>query len=94
MVLVTLTVMSPQKSSSHDVWALWLNEGGYESKGLSFFVGLITPVFAFVGADGAVHMCEEIKHASTVLPRALLGKFVDLFKRTLVRVGHEGTVSI
>ncbi|KAF2792521.1 amino acid transporter [Melanomma pulvis-pyrius CBS 109.77] len=73
VVLVTLTVMAPHKSDSKDVWALWLNEGGYESKGVSFFVGLITPVFAYTGADGAVHMCEEIRNASTVLPWAMMG---------------------
>ncbi|KAJ4299251.1 hypothetical protein N0V90_004495 [Kalmusia sp. IMI 367209] len=76
VVLVTLTVMAPEKSSSHDVFVLFVNEGGYKSKGLSFFVGLITPVFAFTGADGAVHMCEEIKHASTALPNALLGSVI------------------
>ncbi|KAF2439660.1 amino acid transporter [Karstenula rhodostoma CBS 690.94] len=73
VVLITLTTLAPQKRSSHEVWQLFLNQGGYESKGLSFFVGLITPVFAFTGADGAVHMCEEIRHSSTALPNALLG---------------------
>lgn len=72
VVLVVLTVKAPVKSSHHDVWALFLNEGGYESKGLSFFVGLITPVFAFSGADGAVHMSEEIRNSSRVVPWALM----------------------
>ena len=71
--LIVLTVMAPVKSESKDVWALFLNQGGYESKGVSFFVGLITPLFSFAGADGAVHMCEEIKSASTVLPWAMMG---------------------
>jgi choline transport protein len=74
IVLVTVIVLAPQKSSSKDVWAQFLNQGGYESKGLSFFVGLITPVFAFSGADGAVHMCEEIKASSSTLPWAMMGK--------------------
>lgn len=69
--VIVLTVMAPAKSKNADVWALFLNEGGYESKGVSFFVGLITPVFAFTGADGAVHMSEEIRHASRVVPWAL-----------------------
>lgn len=73
IVLVTLTVLAPNKSSSDDVWALFLNQGGYESKGVSFFVGLITPVFAFSGADGAVHMAEEIKNSSRILPWSMLG---------------------
>lgn len=72
VVLVVMAVMSPTKSSNADVWALFLNEGGYESKGLSWFVGLITPVFAFSGADGAVHMSEEIKHSSRVVPWAMI----------------------
>ncbi|KAF2475588.1 amino acid transporter [Lindgomyces ingoldianus] len=76
IVLVTLVVLAPQKTTASEVWTLFLNEGGYESKGLSFFVGLITPVFAFTGADGAVHMSEEIKHASTVLPWAMIGSIM------------------
>lgn len=77
VVLVCLTVLAPQKSTSSDVWALFLNSGGYESKGLSFFVGLLSPLFAFTGADGAVHMCEEIKNSTRVLPSAMLGKSFD-----------------
>jgi amino acid transporter len=73
IVLVCLTVLAPNKSSSSDVWAQFLNQGGYESKSLSFFVGLITPVFSFMGADGAVHMAEEIQNSSRVLPKAMLG---------------------
>jgi choline transport protein len=72
IVIIVLTVMAPTKSSSADVWALFLNAGGYESKGVSFFVGLITPVFAFSGADGAVHMSEEIKNSSKVVPWAMM----------------------
>lgn len=73
--LVVITVMSPTKSSNENVWTLFLNEGGYESKGLSFFVGLITPLFAFSGADGAVHLSEEIRNASRVVPWALMSEF-------------------
>jgi choline transport protein len=83
VVLVVLCVMAPEKSSSHDVWALFLNEGGYESKGLSFFVGLITPVFAFTGADGAVHMCEEIRNARRAVPWALNCKSHDIPQDTV-----------
>ena len=74
VVVVVLAVKSPVKSSNAEVWATFLNEGGYESKGLSFFVGLITPVFAFSGADGAVHMSEEIKGSSRVVPWALMSR--------------------
>ena len=79
VVLVVIAVMAPVKSANSDVWALWLNQGGYESKGLSFFVGLITPVFAFSGADGAVHMSEEIRGSSRVVPWALSSKLSCFF---------------
>lgn len=76
IILVVITAMSPMKSSDSEVWTLFLNEGGYESKGLSFFVGLITPVFAFTGVDGAVHMSEEVRNSSKVVPRAMLGTYL------------------
>ncbi|KAK5119365.1 hypothetical protein LTR85_007721 [Meristemomyces frigidus] len=55
-----------------NVWDLFLNLGGYDSSGLSFFVGLIGPVFAFMGADGANHMSEECSNPRTTIPWALV----------------------
>lgn len=40
--------------------------------GLSTLVGLITPITAFLGADAAVHMAEELKDASRNLPRVMM----------------------
>jgi choline transport protein len=59
------------RGDSHDVFVKYLVNGGYE-KGTFFFVGLITTVFAFIGADGAIHMSGEIRNASAVVPRALV----------------------
>jgi len=69
-ILITLTYLAPH-GNAHDVFVKYLSLGGY-SDGTAFFVGLITTVFAFIGADGAIHMCEEIKNASTVVPYSLL----------------------
>lgn len=69
-ILITLTYLAPH-GTSYDVFVQYLALGGYDN-GTSFFVGLITTVFAFIGADGAIHMSEEIKNASTVVPHALL----------------------
>ncbi|KAF2035372.1 hypothetical protein EK21DRAFT_54500 [Setomelanomma holmii] len=76
VVLIVITVMSPMKSGNEEVWTTFLNGGGYESKGLSFMVGWITPIFAFSGADGAVHMVEEIRNSSRVVPWALMSKYI------------------
>ncbi|KAI9733682.1 MAG: hypothetical protein M1834_003285 [Cirrosporium novae-zelandiae] len=69
-VLIPLVYLAPH-SSADDVFAKFLTMGGYDM-GLSWFVGLLTPIFAFVGADGAMHMCEEVKDASTVVPNSLM----------------------
>ena len=51
-VLISIIVMGSHASNA-DVWGSFLNLGGYSSSGLSYFVGLTGPAFAFLGADGA-----------------------------------------
>ena len=51
-VLISVTVMGSHAPNA-DIWGSFLNLGGYSSSGLSFFVGLTGPAFAFLGADGA-----------------------------------------
>lgn len=47
-VLIPLVYMGPHGSAS-DVFTLFLNEGGWSTQGLSFFVGLLGSVFSFLG---------------------------------------------
>ena len=70
-ILISLIVMG-RHHSNEEVWGLWLNFSGYSQPGVGFFVGLIGPVFAFMGADGATHMSEEVMRPRTTIPRALL----------------------
>ncbi|KUJ19903.1 uncharacterized protein LY89DRAFT_580511, partial [Mollisia scopiformis] len=70
-ILITLIILGPHGSTSF-VFRTWLNEGGWPTQGLSFFVGLIGNVFAFVGADGAFHMSEEIHNPSLIVPRSIM----------------------
>ncbi|KAI1120828.1 putative GABA permease [Nemania abortiva] len=69
--ILPLTLLG-QSTSSEAVWDTWLNLGGWQTQGLSFSIGLLGNVFSFIGADGAIHMSEEIHNAATVLPRSLL----------------------
>ena len=50
-ILIPLTVLAPH-GSAHDVFAVFSNSGAFQTQGLSFFVGIITSVFAFVGMYG------------------------------------------
>ena len=47
-VLIPLVRLAPHVPAS-DVFAQFLNQGGWSSDGLSFFVGIVTSVFAFIG---------------------------------------------
>lgn len=70
-VLIPLWVLAPLNSPTQ-VFGEFLNLGGWDTKGLSFFVGLLAPVYTLIGADSAVHMSEEIRNASLVLPKAIM----------------------
>ena len=48
VILIPLVYLAPHGSAS-DVFATFLNTGGWQTNGLSFFVGLITSVFSFLG---------------------------------------------
>lgn len=47
-IMIPLVYMAPHGSAS-DVFTLFLNQGGWKTTGLSFFVGLYGNVFAFLG---------------------------------------------
>lgn len=70
-VLIPLWILAP-RNPAEQVFTEFLNLGGWNSNGLAFMVGLLSPVYTLIGADSAVHMSEEIKDASLVLPRAIM----------------------
>lgn len=48
VIIIPLIYLSP-RWAAEDVFTQFLSLGGYENKGLAFFIGLVTTVFAFVG---------------------------------------------
>ncbi|KAL8752452.1 MAG: hypothetical protein Q9184_005731 [Pyrenodesmia sp. 2 TL-2023] len=70
-ILIPLVYMAPHGNAT-EVFTTFLNQGGWQTTGLSFFIGLQGTVFAFLGADAAIHMSEEIANASTNVPRSIL----------------------
>lgn len=42
------------------------------SIGLSTLIGMLSPIFSFIGPDSAVHLAEECTDASRTLPRVML----------------------
>jgi amino acid transporter len=70
-VLIPLWILAP-RNSAQEVFTEFQNLGGWSTTGLAFMVGLLSPIYTLIGADSAVHMSEEIKDASLVLPRAIM----------------------
>lgn len=54
-ILLPLLILG-EHQDPHQVFGLWLNLGKLPTQGTSFMVGLLGPVFMFLGADGAVHV--------------------------------------
>ncbi|RAQ62123.1 choline transport protein [Aspergillus flavus] len=70
-ILIPMVYMA-NHNTAEQVFTQFLNEGQWPSQGLSFFVGLIGPVFAFAGGDAAVHLSEEITNATVAVPLSLM----------------------
>ncbi|KAL7780246.1 hypothetical protein CFE70_010268 [Pyrenophora teres f. teres 0-1] len=66
-ILIPLVYLAPDAS----IFTTFVNSGGWSTQGLSFMVGLPSSVFALVGVDSCVHMAEEVKDSSRVVPRAI-----------------------
>lgn len=54
-VMLTLVLMG-EHTSSDAVFDTWYNLGGWKTQGLSFCIGILGNVFAFLGADCAIHV--------------------------------------
>lgn len=70
-ILYPLIFLGDHNSPS-EVFTTFSNQGHWATQGLSFCVGLLGNVYAFLGADAAVHMSEEIHNAAVVVPRTLI----------------------
>jgi len=74
-VMVPLVWLAPHGSGSF-VFTTFINDGGWSTQGLSFFVGISANAFAFLGADSVYHMSEEIQNAAIVVPRSIVWSIV------------------
>ncbi|PYH88862.1 choline transport protein [Aspergillus ellipticus CBS 707.79] len=70
-IIIPLVYLGDHNPAS-DVFGQFSNEGEFPTMGLSFLVGMVGNMFAFTGADAAVHMSEEIHDAERVVPQSIL----------------------
>jgi choline transport protein len=70
-VLIVLWVLADTTPAS-EIFTTFNNGGGWSIQGASCLVGILSPVFSFVGPDAATHMAEELQDASRSLPLAMV----------------------
>lgn len=72
LAFFTLFWATAERTPAREAFTTWTDGGGWNSMGVSALVGLSTPLWCFIGPDAAVHMSEELKDASVLLPRAMM----------------------
>jgi amino acid transporter len=53
--MTTLLALGPHENAK-EVFTTFINNGGWDSQGLSFCIGMMGTVYAFVGGDGVIHV--------------------------------------
>lgn len=69
--LVIMWVMGPRGNAA-DVFTNFQDDNHWGSVGLSTLIAMVAPIATYIGGDSAVHLAEELKDASYVLPRAMI----------------------
>ena len=64
VILIPLWCLAP-KVPPRSVFLEFENFGGWSSTSVAVFIGQIATAGAFVGADSAAHMAEEVRRAKT-----------------------------
>lgn len=72
-ILVALLVRSTPKPSARQVFVDVVNETGWQSDGLVFFLALLPGLTALNGFDSAAHMSDELPNPAKQVPQVMLG---------------------
>jgi amino acid transporter len=74
-ILIPLWVLG-ERSNASEVFTTFTDGGGWGSIGLSCLIGMLSPIFSFIGPDSATHMAEELQDAGKTLPRAMIATVI------------------
>lgn len=70
-ILIPLWVLAP-KQSAKQVFTSFQDGGDWGSIGTACIIGMISPIYSFIGPDAGTHMSEEIRDASRIVPRSMI----------------------
>lgn len=72
-IAISLLVRASPKQSARTVFVDVVNESGWGSKGVVFFLGLLPGSTAINGFDSAAHMVEEMPDPARQVPQVMVG---------------------
>lgn len=73
IALVVPIILLSRRSTSQFVFTELLTaDGGWQSPGIAWCLGMLTVTYCFLGFDGAIHMSEEVRNPAVVMPRVLI----------------------
>ncbi|KAL6704953.1 hypothetical protein ACN47E_007498 [Coniothyrium glycines] len=70
--IIVLIVFGPTSDSNYVFKTLVWEESGWNNKGVSWGLGLLSMTFSVTGADSVLHMCDEVKKVRTRVPRSII----------------------
>ncbi|KAL5424344.1 hypothetical protein PMIN04_003270 [Paraphaeosphaeria minitans] len=70
--IVILTVFGQRNSSDFVFRTLLWEDSGWNNKGVSWGLGLLTVTFSVTGFDSVLHMSDEVKKVRTRVPRSII----------------------
>jgi len=76
LISISLLVRAHPKQTSGSVWAEVVNESGWSSNGVVFFLGLLPGATAINGFDSASHMVEEMSDPARQVAQVMIGNSV------------------
>ncbi|KAM6527597.1 hypothetical protein FALCPG4_008653 [Fusarium falciforme] len=79
---VTILAMQGNKQPSEVVWTAYTEMSGW-SAGVQFLIVLSAPAVAFCPIDGAVHLVEEVKNATKIVPLTMMISLIISFVTSL-----------
>lgn len=81
---ITSLARAPHFQSSKVVWTTFVDLSGWNSEGMGFLLGLLTPGYMYAGIDGAIHLAEEATNAREAVPKALLSTWIIGFVTSFI----------
>jgi amino acid transporter len=72
VIIITLLVVTPTKSSSEFVWTSYNNDTNINNSAYICIMGILFSAYSFTGYEAGAHMAEETTNASSSAPKGIL----------------------